>query len=147
MDGITGSPTLGGVVLATLSAAGYAVFKVTHPPLCLLYTSNHLPIDNPKPTGNVPQSDGRSTGGPSGVHIFNAGIYKCIIVLANMFGPLFDRHGGDAMGKPVVDYAIYSLYSNARYVPPLSSLYSYQQIFNIYDWTNQSVTATRYYNS
>lgn len=28
MDGITGSPTLGGVVLATLSAAGYAVFKV-----------------------------------------------------------------------------------------------------------------------
>lgn len=30
MDGITGSPTLGGVVLAVLSAAGYAVFKVTH---------------------------------------------------------------------------------------------------------------------
>lgn len=29
MDGITGSPTLGGVVLAVLSAAGYAVFKVT----------------------------------------------------------------------------------------------------------------------
>ncbi|XP_037051657.1 putative thiamine transporter SLC35F3 isoform X4 [Bradysia coprophila] len=28
MDGITGSPTLGGVVLAVLSAAGYAVFKV-----------------------------------------------------------------------------------------------------------------------
>lgn len=28
MDGITGSPTLGGVVLAALSAAGYAVFKV-----------------------------------------------------------------------------------------------------------------------
>lgn len=28
MDGITGSPTLGGVVLAVLAAAGYAVFKV-----------------------------------------------------------------------------------------------------------------------
>uniref|UniRef100_A0A182IVF8 EamA domain-containing protein n=1 Tax=Anopheles atroparvus TaxID=41427 RepID=A0A182IVF8_ANOAO len=28
MDGITGSPTLGGVVLAALAAAGYAVFKV-----------------------------------------------------------------------------------------------------------------------
>lgn len=28
MDGITGSPTLSGVVLATLAAAGYAVFKV-----------------------------------------------------------------------------------------------------------------------
>lgn len=28
MDGITNSPTLGGVVLAALSAAGYAVFKV-----------------------------------------------------------------------------------------------------------------------
>lgn len=28
MDGITGSPTLSGVVLAVLSAAGYAVFKV-----------------------------------------------------------------------------------------------------------------------
>lgn len=28
MDGITGSPTLGGVVLATISGAGYAVFKV-----------------------------------------------------------------------------------------------------------------------
>lgn len=29
MDGITGSPTLGGVVLAVLAAAGYAVFKVS----------------------------------------------------------------------------------------------------------------------
>lgn len=29
MDGITGSPTLGGVVLAALAAAGYAVFKVS----------------------------------------------------------------------------------------------------------------------
>jgi solute carrier family 35 protein F3/4 len=28
MDGITGSPTLSGVVLAALSAAGYAVFRV-----------------------------------------------------------------------------------------------------------------------
>lgn len=28
MDGITGSPTLGGVVYAILAAAGYAVFKV-----------------------------------------------------------------------------------------------------------------------
>lgn len=28
MDGITGSPTLCGVVLAVLAAAGYAVFKV-----------------------------------------------------------------------------------------------------------------------
>lgn len=28
MDGITGTPTLGGVVLAVLAAAGYAVFKV-----------------------------------------------------------------------------------------------------------------------
>lgn len=28
MDGITGSPTLAGVVLAALAAAGYAVFKV-----------------------------------------------------------------------------------------------------------------------
>lgn len=28
MDGITGTPTLGGVVLAALAAAGYAVFKV-----------------------------------------------------------------------------------------------------------------------
>lgn len=28
MDGITNSPTLGGVVLAALSAAAYAVFKV-----------------------------------------------------------------------------------------------------------------------
>lgn len=28
MDGITGSPTLGGVVLATISGASYAVFKV-----------------------------------------------------------------------------------------------------------------------
>lgn len=28
MDGITGSPTLGGVVLATISGAAYAVFKV-----------------------------------------------------------------------------------------------------------------------
>lgn len=28
MDGITGSPTLAGVVLAVLAAAGYAVFKV-----------------------------------------------------------------------------------------------------------------------
>lgn len=29
MDGITGSPTLGGVVLATISGAAYAVFKVS----------------------------------------------------------------------------------------------------------------------
>lgn len=36
MDGITGSPTLGGVVLAALAAAGYAVFKV---PPYLLYLS------------------------------------------------------------------------------------------------------------
>lgn len=28
MDGITGSPTLGGVVLAAAAAAGYAVYKV-----------------------------------------------------------------------------------------------------------------------
>lgn len=28
MDGITGSPTLGGVVLATSAAAGSAVYKV-----------------------------------------------------------------------------------------------------------------------
>lgn len=28
MDGITGSPTLFGVVMAVLAAAGYAVFKV-----------------------------------------------------------------------------------------------------------------------
>jgi solute carrier family 35 protein F3/4 len=28
MDGITGSPTLGGVVLATAAAAGSAVYKV-----------------------------------------------------------------------------------------------------------------------
>jgi len=28
MDGITDSPTLSGVVLATLAAAGYAVFRV-----------------------------------------------------------------------------------------------------------------------
>lgn len=29
MDGITGSPTLGGVVLATAAAAGSAVYKVS----------------------------------------------------------------------------------------------------------------------
>jgi solute carrier family 35 protein F3/4 len=29
MDGITGSPTLGGVVLAAVAAAGSAVYKVT----------------------------------------------------------------------------------------------------------------------
>lgn len=29
MDGITGSPTLGGVVLATSAAAGSAVYKVS----------------------------------------------------------------------------------------------------------------------
>lgn len=28
MDGITSSPTLGGVVMATSAAAGYAVYKV-----------------------------------------------------------------------------------------------------------------------
>lgn len=30
MDGITGSPTLGGVVLATAAAAGSAVYKVSY---------------------------------------------------------------------------------------------------------------------
>lgn len=35
MDGITGSPTLGGVVLAVLAAAGYAVFKVSTSIMCI----------------------------------------------------------------------------------------------------------------
>lgn len=41
MDGITGSPTLGGVVLATLSAAGYAVFKV-----CDILHARYINIHN-----------------------------------------------------------------------------------------------------
>lgn len=41
MDGITGSPTLGGVVLAVLAAAGYAVFKV---PIYLSYYKFHIMV-------------------------------------------------------------------------------------------------------
>lgn len=42
MDGITGSPTLGGVVLAALSAAGYAVFKVCTQACQLLQLSAYV---------------------------------------------------------------------------------------------------------
>lgn len=45
MDGITGSPTLGGVVLATISGAAYAVFKVScvNPFFNLVYST--IPIE------------------------------------------------------------------------------------------------------
>lgn len=60
MDGITESRTLGGVVLATLAAAGYAVFRVSFPiPLacCVCFAVTAAEIV-PCISGNVPQGDG-----------------------------------------------------------------------------------------
>lgn len=60
MDGITESRTLGGVVLATLAAAGYAVFRVSYLlPLarCVCFAVAAADVV-PCILGNVPQGDG-----------------------------------------------------------------------------------------
>lgn len=78
MDGITGSPTLGGVVLATLSAAGYAVFKVCLPSPILhsMAPWGYALLMKPSIiTGYVPQSHGRSASRSNCVHIHDARFY------------------------------------------------------------------------
>lgn len=67
MDGITNSPTLGGVVLAALSAAGYAVFKVHYDliqKLLIIMIKIYSLI-----LGHVPKGDGRSTNRTSSIYI------------------------------------------------------------------------------
>lgn len=60
MDGITESRTLGGVVLATLAAAGYAVFRVSYllPLACCVCFAVAAADVVPCILGNVPQGDG-----------------------------------------------------------------------------------------
>lgn len=72
MDGITESRTLGGVVLATLAAAGYAVFRVSFliPFACCVCFAVAAADVVPWILGNVPQGDGWSAGGPNRIHVY-----------------------------------------------------------------------------
>lgn len=118
MDGITGSPTLGGVVLATLSAAGYAVFKVN----AYFYLHQYwfvysfsAPIFLSK-TGNVSKNYGRSTGSFGCIYIYHVGFYQCYSMLAHLFGLIFDWRWNNALGKFIMDCIINCMCFNVKWV-------------------------------
>lgn len=108
MDGITGSPTLGGVVLATISGAAYAVFKVCAVrcsmrifrflKLCFcIFAFFHVV------KGDVSKGDWRSAGANDRVFIYNNRFNQFNTLLADTVGSVFKRYGGDAIRKYFLD--------------------------------------------
>lgn len=105
MDGITGSPTLGGVVLATISGAAYAVFKVSFPcefPFLSIVVSNKI-VDLQFYAGDVSKSYRRSAGTDDRIRVHNNRFNKFNTLLANTIGSLFNRCGSDADGELILD--------------------------------------------
>lgn len=117
MDGITGSPTLGGVVLATISGAAYAVFKVsvcaqTAALICFLFV---LPFATSHfCAGDVPEIVWRSASSNDLICIYNNRFNKFNTLLAHPVGLISVGHRVDAIREFILDCFVNCLHFNVE---------------------------------
>lgn len=113
MDGITGSPTLGGVVLATAAAAGSAVYKVSACNLQLRKTK--FSINRLFFLGPLQESNRRNLIRTNVLIFLSNRFVQRRAGMANLLGSVFFRSGDYSLVKIAVAGVIIRQRSPLRY--------------------------------